>query len=282
MAPEWARAVRPLVCLFTAINLFVTWIFNADVQAQGSAYATGVLVLITSACMATIIDRFRKSESRGIGRIPFRYVLIGGVFIYTTAANIIEKPDGIKISSFFILAIIVSSFYARLRRSTELRFRGFEYINNESKFLWESLKHLEFPVLVPHRPGSRGLDEKEQVIRRRHRLPPEVPIVFIEAELGDPSEFQHIPLLEIKDTEGKFIISVKRCVSIAHVIATIALELSRVGKPPEVHFGWSDENPMAASISFLLLGEGNVPWMVRELIRKAEPDRERRPKVFIG
>ncbi|MCC7086228.1 MAG: hypothetical protein IT427_14590 [Pirellulales bacterium] len=282
MAPEWARAVRPLVCLFTAINLLVTWAFNADVAAQGGAYATGVLVLITSACMATVIDLYRSSKRWGLFRVPYLYVLIGGVFLYTTVANIVERPDGIKIASFFILAIIASSFYSRLRRSTELRFRGFEYVNHESKFLWDSLKHLEFPVLVPHRPGTRDLEEKEQIIRRRHRLPSDVPIVFIEAELGDPSEFQHIPLMEIKDSEGKFIISVTRCVSIAHVIATIALELSSVGKPPEVHFGWSDENPMAASISFLLLGEGNVPWMVRELIRKAEPDRERRPKVFIG
>ena len=53
MAPEWARAVRPLVLMFTAINLLVTWLFNADVVAQGGAYATGVLVLMSDACMAT-------------------------------------------------------------------------------------------------------------------------------------------------------------------------------------------------------------------------------------
>jgi hypothetical protein len=106
--------------------------------------------------------------------------------------------------------------------------------------------------------------------------------VFIEAELGDPSEFQHSPLMEVKAENGRFIISVKRCASIAHAIATIALELSRVGKPPEIHFGWSDENQLAASIGFFLLGEGNVPWRVRDLIRKAEPDPKFHPKVIIG
>ena len=60
--PEWARAVRPLVLLFTVINLFVTWIFNADVEAQGGAYATGVLVLMSSACVATVIDRWRERQ----------------------------------------------------------------------------------------------------------------------------------------------------------------------------------------------------------------------------
>ena len=119
-------------------------------------------------------------------------------------------------------------------------------------------------------------------IRNRHRIGTDVPIVFVEAELGDPSEFQHNPLMEIKEEEGRFIIGVTRCASTAHVIATIALELSRVGEPPEIHFGWSDENPLAAAVGFFLFGEGNVPWRVRELIRKAEADPERRPEVIIG
>ena len=283
MAPEWARVVRPLVLIFTAINLLVTWIFRADVEAQGGAYATGVLVLISSGCVATVIDRYRTSENvYGLFRVPWMYVLITGVFFYTTARNMIERPDGIKIASCFIAAVVILSFWSRMRRSTEMRFAGFEYVSNESKFLWDSLKHLEFPVLVPHRPGVRDLAQKEQIIRERHRISPEVPIVFIEAELGDTSEFEQKPLMEIRESEERFVIGVTRCASVAHVIAIIALELSRAGKPPEVHFGWSNENPMAASFSFLLFGEGNVPWMVRELIRKAQPNPELQPEVFIG
>lgn len=282
MAPEWTRAVRPLVLLFTVINLFVTWVFKADVQAQGGAYATGVLVLICSACTATVIERYREFSGFWLTRVPWGYALITAVFYFTTAANMYERPDGIKIASWFILAIVVASFGSRLKRSTELRFKAFEFTDMGSRFLWDSLKHLEFPVLVPHRPGRRGLDEKEASIRRRHRLPDEVPIVFIESELGDPSEFQHSPLMEVKQEGGRFIISVKRCASIAHAIATIALELSHAGKPPEIHFGWSDENQLSASIGFFLFGEGNVPWLVRDLILKSEPDPKRRPKVIIG
>src|SRR5262249_30181050 len=65
MAPEWARALRPLVVLFTGINLLVTWLFDASVSAQGGAYATGVLVLISSACVATVIDRWRARRWHG-------------------------------------------------------------------------------------------------------------------------------------------------------------------------------------------------------------------------
>ncbi len=88
--------------------------------------------------------------------------------------------------------------------------------------------------------------------------------------------------MEIVDDEGRFIISVKRCASVAHAIATIALEISQVGSPPEIHFGWSDENPLSAAIGFFLFGEGNVPWRVRELLRKAEADPARRPEVIVG
>jgi len=282
MAPEWSRAVRPLVMLFTAINLLVTWIFKADVVAQGGAYATGVLVLISSACTATVIDNYRQRAGSWFVRMPWGYFFIMLVFFFTAGANMVERPDGIKIASWFILAILFASFGSRMKRSTELRFRAFEFADISSRFLWDSLKHLEFPVLVPHRPGRRGLDEKEASIRKRHRLSDDVPIVFVEAELGDPSEFQQSPLMEVKEENGRFIISVKRCVSIAHAVATIALELSRVGKPPEIHFGWSDENPLGASVGFFLFGEGNVPWRVRELIRKAEPNPKFHPKVIIG
>ena len=110
MAPEWARAVRPLVLMFTAINLLVTWLFNADVVAQGGAYATGVLVLMSSACMATVIDHWRVRSGLWLTRMPWFFLAVAGVFIYTTAANMVERPDGIKIASWFVIAIVVSSF----------------------------------------------------------------------------------------------------------------------------------------------------------------------------
>ena len=84
------------------------------------------------------------------------------------------------------------------------------------------------------------------------------------------------------EDEGRFIVRVTKCASIAHTLASIALELSKSGTPPELHFGWSDENPLAMNLGFVLFGEGNVPWMVRELVQKAEPDPAKQPRVIIG
>jgi hypothetical protein len=300
MAPKWAEAFRPLVLFFTLVNLGVTWIFDASVSAQGGAYATGVMVLMTSASIAVVIDRWRKGAPQPVSdpprrlvgavnrllrlasRIPWGYVLVTLVFVYTTIAIVIEKPDGIKIAAAFIAAVITFSMVSRTQRSTELRFERFEFLDESSRVLWDTVRFLEFPVLVPHRPGHHAIARKEKTIRRVHRLAPDVPIVFVEATLGDPSEFAQRPLMEITASDGRFIIRVTRCVSIPHAVAAIALELSKSGKPPEVHFGWSDASPLAANLNFILFGEGNVPWLVRELVQKAEKDPSKRPRVIIG
>src|SRR4029453_9973324 len=117
---------------------------------------------------------------------------------------------------------------------------------------------------VPARPRHTSLGVKEATLRRDHRIDKDVPIVFIEATLGDASDFYQTPVMEVKREEDRFLLRVTHCASVAHTIAALALELSKGGQPPEIHFGWSMESPIAANLNFLLFGEGNVPWMVRE------------------
>ena len=161
-------------------------------------------------------------------------------------------------------------------------FSGFQFKDASSQFLWDSVRDAQFDVLVPHRPGQRSLAEKEQVVRREHRLGSEVQIAFIEVELYDPSEFEHQPVLEVIQEQNSVILRITRASSIAHTLAALALELSKSGKAPEIHFGWSEQGVVAGTLGFLLLGEGNVPWMVQQLLQKAQPDVEKRPMVMIG
>ena len=114
MAPEWARASRPLVLVFLSVAFTVTRLFHANVDAQGGAYATGVLVLITSAsCAVTIAARTILS------RLALGVVSL--IFIYTTLVNIYERPEGLKISCIFIFTMVFLSLVSRAFRSTELR-----------------------------------------------------------------------------------------------------------------------------------------------------------------
>ncbi|SFI06719.1 APC family permease [Planctomicrobium piriforme] len=282
MAPSWAAAIRPLVLVIVSICLFVTWMFNADVIAQGAAYATGVMVLILSGCVAVAIERYRVAPVKNWATFPWVTVIIGLVFTYATIAIIIEKPDGLMIASAFVGGIIAVSIASRVIRSSELRVVRFDFVDNESRFLWQTLQHLDVPVLAPHRPGGRSLDDKEKELRAWHHIDDDVPVVFIEVKIGDPSDFFQEPRLSIHPEGGRFIIRVDRCTATAPALAAIALALSQTSEPIELHFGWSDESPMRTNLGFLLFGEGNVPWIVRDLIRRAEPNESKRPRVIIG
>jgi len=109
--------LAPLVLVLASIAVVVTVLFEASVDAQGAAYATGVLVLMTSAAVAVTLSAWRKRQ----WRLAAGFALTSVVFLYTTVANVFERPDGVRIAGFFILAIILASFASRFRRSTELR-----------------------------------------------------------------------------------------------------------------------------------------------------------------
>jgi hypothetical protein len=283
MEMHWAQRVGVLLHLFNAIVLIVVLIFHASVSQQQGAYATSVLVLLSGAALAALIDlrtRWRRYFFRPLVTAPL--VLVCLIFLLMAAAVCYDNPAGIILALLFIVVLLISAGISRWMRSTELRYYGFVFADEESGIRWEQIRRLDFQVLVPHRPDDRTLAEKEAEIRAQHRLGPDVPIIFIEAELGDPSDFQHQPLMQIVQENGREIIRVSQCASIAHVLAAIALEFREVGRPPEMHFAWSGESPLASNLNFLLWGQGNIPWMVHALIRQAEPDPTRQPRVVIG
>ena len=289
MAPEWAAAYRPLVLAFTAINLLVTWAFNADVSAQGGAYATGVLVLMTSAAIATLVDISHKplpTDGRGIlgRRASLAYFFVVClVFIYTTIANMIERPDGIIIASIFIGCVLAISIFSRLWRAEEMRLKEFRFADDAARMLWTDIcLDGTFQVLVPHRPGQRSLAEKEAEIRRKHRIPQGVPIVFLEVHYGDTSDFENAPIIGVRQEGDFFVITAHDCVSVSHTIAQLAMEMTKNGSPLDIVFGWSKGNRLKLALDFLLFGRGDVPNRVVDLLDDAIADPDKRPTVIVG
>jgi hypothetical protein len=283
MQLRWAQKIGVILHLFNLTILVVILVFRASVAAQQWAYAASVLVLLTGAGLAALLDvrrRWQGSAWQTIVSAPF--LLVCGVFLTLVGLTYMQNRSGLYIPLALVLVLFGTAFASRWFRSTELRFQGFVFADEHSKKRWEEICQLEFQVLVPHRPGGLTLAEKDAEIRARHRLGPDVPIIYVEAELGDPSDFVQTPEMKVEMQEGFEVVRVSHCASIAHVLTAIGLEFRHVGRPPEIHFGWSEESPLAANLHFLLFGEGNIPWMVHALIRKAEPDETRRPRVVIG
>ena len=163
MAPDWARASRPLVIVITAIGFLVTIAFDANVNAQGGAYATGVLVLMTSAAIAVTIA-IRK------GRAWFSLITL--VFVYTTVVNIIERPEGIQIASLFIIAIISASLVSRVLRSTEVRIESVEYDAIAGRFLTDAIDRHRPVRIIASRPNGGSPDDYTRKLENARRDAP--------------------------------------------------------------------------------------------------------------
>ena len=276
MAPNWARATRPLVLVLCLIAFVVTVLFDADVDAQGGAYATGVLFLMTSAAVAVTIA-FWKTRRRLV------YLAMALVFAYTTIANMIERPEGIKIATFFIVSIVFLSLLSRAIRSTELRITTVRLDPAAQKFVDEVAPE---PVrIIAHRPDKRSVeeyDQKEVQSREDHSLDGGEPVLFLEVNQGDASQFS--AELEVHGvTVGRH--RLLRCTSAAVPNAIAALLLNvrdRTKQTPHAYFGWTEGNPFAYAIRYVALGEGDTAPMTREVLRKAVREPLQRPRIHVG
>jgi hypothetical protein len=278
MAPDWARATRPLVLVFTLICFAVTILFKASVEAQGGAYATGVLALMTSAAIAVTL-LVRRSGSVWW----WAFLLISLIFVYTTVVNIVEQPEGLKIALIFIAFIVLASFVSRALRSTELRVESIELDALANEFI-DNLKKGEVR-LVTNRRETGDVEEyrfKEHEKRLDNHIPSGDPILFYEVELGDASEFSGKLQIQAVDVDGYKILRTKSP-AVPNAIAAFLMYLrDRTGKIPHVYFGWSEGNPAMYLFRYILFGEGDTAPVTREILRQAEPDPERRPNVHVG
>jgi hypothetical protein len=279
MAPDWTRATRPLVLVFILIAFAVTIIFNADVEAQGGAYATGVLVLMSSAAVAVTLSAWRRSQRR----MTTGFGIITLVFIYTTILNIIERPEGIKIASFFIGAIIITSLISRVWRSTELRTERIELDETAKQFIDEASKG-EIRIIANRiqRGDAHEYELKEREAREDNLIPPGEPVLFLEVQVCDASEFTDVVEVKGVTVHGYKVLRAESS-TVPNAIAAFLLYLrDTLGKIPHCYFTWSEGNPIRYLFKYIVLGEGDTAPLTREVLRQAEPDPERRPMIHVG
>ncbi len=283
MAPAWARASRPLVLVFTAVAFIVTIIFNADVDAQGGAYATGVLVLMSSAAFAVTLSIW-NSRTRSMPKV-LMFGAITLVFFYTTVVNVIERPDGVKIAGMFIGAVVITSLVSRVMRSTELRVEKIDMDEAAMHFIHEERDRTSRIIANRRNNGDEAeYYEKEREVREDNHIPAGDPVIFLEIVVSDASQF--VESITVEGVQvGNYRILRARGAAVPNTIAAILLKIrdqSDNNKYPHAYFGWVEGNPIQYLMRFLLFGEGDTAVVTREVIRRAEPDAERRPGIHVG
>jgi hypothetical protein len=280
MAPEWARAVRPLVLVYTAVAFAVTIIFGASVNAQAGAYATGVLAMMTSAAFAVTLT-VRRGGSKWA---TFAFALVTLVFVYAIVANEVQRPDGLIIASFFIGAIVFTSLISRVLRTTELRAERVEIDETAEKFIDEASNDSEIHIVANRRQAGNVreylLKEKEQ--REDNHIPAGETIIFLEVDVRDPSVFSDVLEVRGVKVDGYRVLRAEGT-TVPNAIAALLLHLrDTTGKRPHCYFGWTEGNPVIYLLRYLLFGEGDTAPVTREVLREAEPDPEHRPAIHVG
>ncbi|WSQ06733.1 amino acid transporter [Streptomyces sp. NBC_01231] len=281
MAPEWGRAVRPVVIVYTALCVFITIAFDADVDAQAGAYATGILAMMVSGAFAvtvSVVRRRRRAAATG-------FALLTAVLFYALVANIVDKPDGIAISGMFIAGIITVSLISRVSRTTELRADRIVFDPATRQFITDTLAHdNSINIIANRRQAGDGAEysAKEREQRGTNPVPGPADVLFLEIDVVDPSDFSETLTVRGVEVDGYRILRAEAPAA-PNAIAAILLALrNATGVQPHCYFAWAEGSPLRHMFRYFLLGRGDTAPVTREIIRSNEPDPDRRPGIHVG
>ena len=245
-------------------------------DAQGGAYATGVLVLITSASCAVTIAARTVITRAVLG-------LVSLIFIYTTLVNIYERPEGLKISCIFIFTMIFMSLVSRAFRSTELRITGVELDSEAQAMVAESThKTIRLIAWKPHNSSGKTANRPRPTCASCTDFRPTPPSISLRWSGETPPTSRNICTSRVF-MKGSNRILHARSAAFANSIAALLIYLKKAtGCIPHVYFHWTDVNPVINVMRFIFLGEGDTAPLTHEVLRRAIKDPAQRPVVHVS
>lgn len=275
MAPMWVAFPRPLVLVLFAITVVVTLGFEAHVEKQGGAYATGVLGLMLSGAIAAALALMREGR-RAMGWYCW---LIAAIFLYALAGNVVDRPDGILIAAAFVLGTITVSGISRYRRSTEMRVSEIGFCDKESEKLWSEITGKKVNLVPIKTATEQARAAKCKEIANHYKV--QGPLAFLHVFLVDNrSEFLAPLRLEVRRDGPNYIIHVSGAIAIANTIAYV----SELIDPIAIFLGLTRQHPMTQAIRFFLFGEGETGLLVYTILLRYwnyTPEEDVRPYIFL-
>jgi hypothetical protein len=203
---------------------------------------------------------------------------------YTTVDNVRERPDGLKIGACFILAIVIVSLVSRISRVFELRATDIAYDAKAEVFIRDCSRRAI--RLVANEPGALDIaeyEEKLRQIRDDHDLTSDSDLIFVEVKVLDYSDFEGALEVHGVVRHGRYRVLTVVAPSVPNALAALLLDLrDRTGVRPHIYFEWTEGNPISQLLKFLFLGAGEVAPVTREVMRRAERDRTKRPHIHAG
>jgi len=139
--------------------------------------------------------------------------------------------------------------------------------------------------LVANEPDVRDEDEylaKTRQVVADNDLRNEGDIIFVEVTVTDPSDFETTIMVRGEVRGSRRVLTLESS-TVPNALAAMLLAVrDRTGATPHMYFEWTEGNPVTQFLRFLFFGVGEVAPVTREVLRRAEPDRSRRPHVHVG
>jgi hypothetical protein len=206
------------------------------------------------------------------------------VFLYTTVANVIERPDGLRIAALFILGILVISIVSRVQRSLQLRATSVDLDDQALAFITADARHGAIRIIAnePDDGSAKEYRDKNADERRFSHIPQRSKVIFLEVHRADSSDFEEDLFVRGVDKHGYRVLEVNSG-NIPNTIASVLLKIrDETGVVPTIYFEWTEGNPFSNMFKFLVTGVGDVAPVTREVLRESERDVKRRPAVHVS
>jgi len=139
--------------------------------------------------------------------------------------------------------------------------------------------------LIANQPDERNAREyllKLREEREASHIPRGDPVLFLEVNVKDPSDFATKAKVRGEEIGGYKVLTVESSSIPNGIAATLFAIRDLTGERPHAYLGWGECNPLQFLARFLFFGEGDIAPVTHEVLRRSDPNPATRPVIHVG